>query len=365
MGVNEMAMMNPYENLAAISAMQKQALEDLYYGRIVPEGMVPTASLVQDILAMAPKVNALYRDWIGEDWVKQYLPAAGSTITSPMRQALLEYERNMTPLRGGLNPQSFASMYSTPAGIPTLNTRLQEAGHTAWELGQMGQWLNPATGRIEITPRVRSMFAEGGIPIFEAAGGAPPVGRPAQGAVAGSPGRSSGAPTLDYNKLIGSLSNDNPYKSQIQSVLNQGWVPTANLIGQAIDWQNKANQKADKEPSPQQFGNALAALAAEYDDPAEFQQHLMLHYAELVPIIGENAFRDLYMNAAQWVGRAGQTQQSKPAPMTAAGQAGALFRNVFGKRQTKEPGIDAIGEFIRQMRSAGLWPVGVGGGGSK
>lgn len=338
-----MAMNNPYvdENLRTIANMQMQALQNVTQGGLLPQGMIPTQELVRTIIGLAPNVYSLYGPNLGEDWLKQYLPAAGSTITYPMRQALLAYERAMAPERG-LSQTPLAAQYNLPGGTPTLPMRATEAGHQQWRLAQEGKWYNPATGHVETMPSVLAELAGYGVDLFGTAGAAPSIG--------GAAAPRGAAPTMgsfDYGTTIRGLSAENPYRRTLESITAAGSTPTLSMIQSALEWQAKQKPEQATPAKPDEAYNHLAALAAEYDNTEDYRSHLRTHASEIVAKIGPDKYQALLDNADMLVRGTEAPAQNAPWPLS------------FFARKTpaprKGPGLDLVGEFIKEAKASKVW----------
>ncbi len=340
-------MNDPYamENLAYMSNLQRQALQDLYEGKLVPEGMVPTQSLVTSILEAAPKMYELYGGAIGEDWLKRYLPQTGSTITQPMRDALLAYERAMAPQRG-VSSSPLASQYARPAGMPTLNTRMTEAGHQQWLLGQFGQWYNPVTGQVELMPSVRVPLAGSLTDIYDVAGSAQTLGS----ARSGSKGGAGTVQTPNYQKVLNGLSAANPYRNTLQSIISAGSFPTMDLIQGALKWEADSQQaNAPQVASGTDVLNRLASLAYEYPDRQSYVADLAKHYQEIVAKVGIDGYTKLIQAASTFAGKNPNLAAASSGPQP------GLLKYLFGGNVPQATPADVVGQFIEAAKKNGTW----------
>jgi len=332
-----MAMNNPYvnEDLKNISEMMRQAIQNVITGKIFGPRSQPTPKFAAGILDIAPGIYDLYGTQLGEKWLEQYLPAAGSMVTYPMRQAMQKYEEAMAPKRGVMIPgQELYSRYTTPQGQKTLPTQMQEASHAAWKLGQTGQWWNPMEGRIEMMPSTMRALAGMGSQYFGSAETAQALSDILAGA-------------SDWSQLIEMLPEDDPSRIAFESQYSATTQPTMKAITDVVS--SVLRQHASQKPETVELKNALAGLAPIYHTREDYLADLQKHASEIITLIGLDEYRKLELEAVRYV-------QGGPAPAGAdipgiPQQARRTLTELFGKKPPQtEPGIDHIENLLKKIR---------------
>lgn len=332
-----MAMNNPYvnEDLKNISEMMRQAIQNVITGNIFGPRSQPTPKFAAGILDIAPGIYDLYGKQLGEKWLEQYLPAAGSMVDYPMRQAMQKYEEAMAPKRGVMMPgQELYSRYTAPQGQKTLPTQMQEASHAAWKLGQTGQWWNPMEGKIEMMPSTMRSLAGMGSQYFGSAEAAQALSDILAGA-------------SDWSQLIERLPEDDPSRIAFESQYSATTQPTMKAITDVVS--SVLRQHASQEPETVELKNALAGLAPIYHTREDYLADLQKHSSELITLIGLDEYRKLEREAVQYV-------QGGPAPAGAdipgiPQQALRTVTELFGKKPPQtEPGIDHIENLLIKIR---------------
>jgi hypothetical protein len=336
-----MAMNNPYvnEDLKNISQMMMQAIQNVITGNIFGPRSQPTPKFAAGILDIAPGIYDLYGKQLGEKWLEQYMPAAGSMVDYPMRQAMQKYEEAMAPKRGVMMPgQELYSRYTTPQGQKTLPTQMQEASHAAWKLGQTGQWWNPMEGKIEMMPSTMRALAGMGSQYFGSAEAAQALSDILAGA-------------SDWSQLIERLPEDDPSRIAFESQYSATTQPTMKAITDVVSsvLRQHASQKDGAKPQEIKLEDALAGLAPQYFSRQEYLAGLEKYASEIISRIGLDAYNKLRTEAIRYV-------QGGPAPTGAdipgiPQQALRTLTELFGKKPPQtEPGLDLIGELLGRIR---------------
>ena len=332
-----MAMNNPYvnEDLKNISEMMRQAIQNVITGKIFGPRSQPTPKFAAGILDIAPGIYDLYGTQLGEKWLEQYMPAAGSMVTYPMRQAMQKYEEAMAPKRGVMMPgQELYSRYTVPQGQKTLPTQMQEASHAAWKLGQTGQWWNPMEGRIEMMPSTMRALAGMGSQYFGSAEAAQALSDILAGA-------------SDWSQLIERLPENDPSRIAFESQYSATTQPTMKAITDVVS--SVLRQHASQKPETVELKNALAGLAPIYHTREGYLADLQKHASEIITLIGLDEYRKLELEAVRYV-------QGGPAPSGAdipgiPQQARRTLTELFGKKPPQtEPGIDHIENLLEKIR---------------
>lgn len=332
--------------LASTSDMGLEALKKLYEGTLVPEGMTPTQTMIKKILGMGDTMYELYGPSLGDDWLKQYLPAEGAPITAGMRQAIQGFERAAAENRGVSDiGAGLADAYKF-AGIPTLQSTIGEGQHEAWQLGQAGRWYNPYNKTFgEAIPAVQQALSAMSAEQFSNAGAAPPLGDmtfTSASTVPGVAGTEQGANlSLKMEPILPQLSQANSYYNQVADIEGKGMMVAKTLRDRALAEEHKLRTQAGGSSANKTEVEAyLASLALKYNNPEDFQEDLMKHYEEIVQVIGEPGFRRLHDTVTEWI-QGVEAQKTNP-------------RWQFWKQQVKttpkpqKPRMDLIGEFINQ-----------------
>ena len=336
-----MAMNNPYvnEDLKNISQMMMQAIQNVITGNIFGPRSQPTPKFAAGILDIAPGIYDLYGKQLGEKWLEQYMPAAGSMVDYPMRQAMQKYEEAMAPKRGVMMPgQELYSRYTAPQGQKTLPTQMQEASHAAWKLGQTGQWWNPMEGKIEMMPSTMRALAGMGSQYFGSAEAAQALSDILAGA-------------SDWSQLIERLPEDDPSRIAFESQYSATTQPTMKAITDVVSsvLRQHASQKDGAKPQEIKLEDALAGLAPQYFSRQEYLAGLEKYASEIISRIGLDAYNKLRTEAIRYV-------QGGPAPTGAdipgiPQQALRTLTELFGKKPPQtEPGLDLIGELLGRIR---------------
>ena len=332
-----MAMNNPYvnEDLKNISEMMRQAIQNVITGNIFGPRSQPTPRFAAGILDIAPGIYDLYGKQLGEKWLEQYMPAAGSMVDYPMRQAMQKYEEAMAPKRGVMMPgQELYSRYTAPQGQKTLPTQMQEASHAAWKLGQTGQWWNPMEGKIEMMPSTMRGLAGMGSQYFGSAEAAQALSDILSGA-------------SDWSQLIEMLPEDDPSRVAFESQYSAKTQPTMKAITDVVS--SVLRQHASQKPETVELKNALAGLAPAYHTREDYLADLQKHASEIITLIGLDEYRKLELEAVRYV-------QGGPAPAGAdipgiPQQARRTVTELYGKKPPQtEPGIDHIENLLIKIR---------------
>ncbi len=324
-----------------------QAFKELYEGTLVPKGYMPSQDLMKSILASAPNMYRLYGPNLGDDWLKQYLPAEGSAITSGMRQAIQAAERasaeyrGVPPMGGGL-----ASSYKL-AGAPTLPATLGEAQHEQWELGQRGQWYDPVNKDFgAMLPSVKKALSDATAQTLVGANVAVPFEGMTFGNTAGQPKDAISLESIGLN-----ISPGNPYSGQIMGFLNMGMLPSWELQQKArqaeLQMQKQTTAKREKEaadaiPDQNDIQAEFAALAPYYDNAFDYYDDIVNNWNDVVNMVTLPKAQALLSFAENECHRI-------------IGQPGALEKLKLKFSKAPEKRTDWIRKYIEKCRKDGVW----------
>lgn len=321
--------------------MYQQAIQNLITGNIFGSRSQPTQKFAAGILDVAPQIYDLYGEQLGENWIQQYLPAAGGSIAYPLRQAMQQYEEAMAPKRGVMNQgQELYSRYQAPTGQKTLPTQLGEAAHDAWKLAQGGQWYNPMEDRTELMPSVQRQLGSIGSQYFGTAETAQLLEDMLSGA-------------SNWSAILPTLSDDNPYKGTLQSISAGGKAqPTSQMLMQALAFEGKKAASASgagattaAKPKNEELFYKLAALATDYPNKEAYRQHIANHAGELIARLGPDLYNRLLTEATRYAPEGSAGNESLP-----------WYAKLFSQPTSYTgTGEDLIGNFIKAVKQANLW----------